>query len=228
MAAGLIAGLMAAPADAQRRRQQPRPVPVEVDYFLRNDSDGCAEEDLELRLEEGSDGANCGSVFSGPVHAISTGLFGDGCALPENPVTRICTIVYTATEGIPFLLNANKEITGMIAVSSTVGVSAGPTQLVIVIRGTTDEEVATEDDEEGDEEEGIEIGRAEVDYIVGPGIHEVEFEIEEIDSDLHRVKFETLTVELYNRGAAPLHGHYRVHDPASFITMPTIEMRRRR
>jgi hypothetical protein len=230
LSAGLIAGLMAAPADAQRRRQQPRPVPVEVDYFLANDEGACGEDNYLLKLEGDGDDTSCGSVWSGPVFAVTSAFFGDGCvgAIPEDPGspvwTRFCPIVYKASEGVPFTLNANGEISGVIEVSSNGG---GPVTLVIIVSGQTDEEVATDEEDEGEEEEGIEIGRTEIDYTTAPGErNEIEFTIDEIDGDLHRTKFETLELMLYNRGIAPLSGHY--HTDSSFITMPTIEMRRRR
>lgn len=206
----LIVGAFMVPAEAAKKKKKkkaPAPVAVDVTYYLRNTADsGCAAESLQLLLEAGDAGGSCGSALSG---ALNEALISTG-DVPGS-------ITYTAAEGIPFVLDASKPITGKIIVLSyrghsanPGGLSAGPTHFVMTLMGTNaaGEELA--------------LGTFESEYIVNPAqqAYEVEFEIE-TPAELDKTEVTSLVADLYNRGFAPLHGFYQVN--TSTIVVPTLQ-----
>jgi hypothetical protein len=155
----------------------------------------------QLKLREATSGASCGNLLSGPGNEalVQTG---------DEPVA----LTYRAVEGVPFLLNARRNVRGTIYVASFAFASAGPTTLVVEVGGTVGNR-------------SVVIAEDEIDYIVTPGTQEVELDIA-IPNRLHNRRFRSLHVELYNRGVAPLHGWYLTNNPGSFLTMPILVRRR--
>lgn len=213
---GLLGGSLVGPVEAKKKKKKKKgPVAVDQTYFLRNTADsGCAAEALQLLLEAGDAGPNCGSTFSGLVNEVLSRAFGGPCA-PATPAGTACgTITYQAGEGLPLVLDASKKITGKIFVMSYRGSSANPGGLTA---GPTTFNMTLRGDSGGEEKQ---IGTFSADYTVTPaqGIYEVPFEIE-VDPKLDKATFTTLFVDLFNRGVAPLHGFYQVN--TSTIVIPT-------
>lgn len=207
---GMVAGSLIGPAEAKKKKKKPKSpppaaVPVDVNFYLRNESTACAEADLKLSVVDGDDNANCGSAFSGPGNEVLVRAGQE----PE-------TIVYTAADGLPFVLNAAKPITGMIGVGSFCCRTSntgfpGPTTLVLKLTGSVGGE--TKD-----------IATASVAYTAAPtpSVQEVKFEMK-VDAALDRAQVASMQLALHNQGVAPLHGFYMTDDPASFFTISTLQ-----
>lgn len=210
LAVGLVGTSMVGPSVAGKKKKKPKqppvatPVATPVTLFFSNTSGGCTAEGYVMVLVEPTEGSNCGSAFSGPVNEA---LVQAG----EAPAT----LTYSATEGLPFVLDATQKITGTIQVMSfTRGeapqpVATGPTTMVAEIFGETGGETKS-------------LGVAELSYTVTPAQKDYPVEIEIAPpGELDKAEFTSLSISLYNRGAAPLHGWYRAVAPASKITVPT-------
>ena len=210
LAVGLVGSSLVGPVSAAKKKKKPKPpvaapVATPVTMFVSNPSGGCTADAYLMVLTEPTEGSNCGSRLAG---------------LPNELLIQAgqapAAIVYNASEGIPFVLDATKKLTGTIQVATTsgvaenpVGLSAGPTTLVIEISGDVGGEIKP-------------LGTAEIDYTVTPTqkVFPVDFEIE-LPSDLDKAKLNTLSVSLYNRGLTVNHGFYRAVEPASKVIVPT-------
>ncbi len=210
LAVGLVGSSLVGPAAAAKKKKKPKPpvaapVATPVTMFFSNTSGGCADDAYLMVLTEPTEGSNCGTRLSG----LPNELLIQAGDIPD-------TIIYNASEGIPFVLDATKKLTGTIQVATTsgvaenpVGLSAGPTTLVVEISGDVGGEIKP-------------LGTAEVDYTVTPTqkIYPVEFEIE-LPAELDKAQLNTLSVSLYNRGLTVNHGFYRTVDPVSQVIVPT-------
>ena len=205
---GLLTGSLAAPVEAaKKKKKKPAPAlqPVPVTLFFSNTSGGCSDDAYLMVLAEPTEGSNCGTLLSGPGNEL---LVRAGQA-PD-------TIVYNAAEGVPFVLDATQKITGKIQVASHSGraenpgsLGAGPTTLVAALTGTS-----------GGEEKDL--GTVEVSYVATPDKKVFEVAVEfEPPAELDKAEFTSLSISLYNRGFAALHGFYRAVAPASNLTIPT-------
>jgi hypothetical protein len=196
----------------------PAPVAVDVTYYLHNDTEGgCAAEAYTLRLAKPEAGTNCGSTLSGAPNEILIGATGEPC--DPSGLAGCGTITFNATEGVPFVLDATKEISGTIMVMSyrgaaenPGGLGAGPTTLVVTLAG----------DSAGETKE---IGTVSVDYTVTPAeqVKKVDFAIQP-DAALNLAEFTSLSMGLYNRGVSPLHGFYQTSTGESLLKVPTMQL----
>jgi hypothetical protein len=204
---GLIGGLAYAPAIAKKKpKPKPKPKQVSVDYFMHRDACGTDADVTSLSVEDGEDGGNaCGSPFAGAGNEFFI-------QIGDVPLSDI----WAATDGIPFTLDASKDITGQITVSSFKGdpanpasLGAGEATLEVVLTGTSGGEVKT-------------IGTGSTTYTVTPDqtAYTSDFTITP-DAALDKVLFESLELTTTLRGPAVLHAFYELEDPASFFTIPT-------
>lgn len=215
LVAGLIVGSLGVSAEAKKKKKK-KPVPTPVNFYLQRVPEGsCAEEaSFSLSVEPGEDNGACGDLLFGAPTEIGHQAGDD----------QFFTTPYRfpAADGVPFVLDATKPLTGTIAVYSTTqaqGVpfpgpaGAGQTTLEVLVTGTSNGEA-------------VEIGNAEVTYDVTPNSHPdpVSFEIT-LDETLNKATFTTLELTLWNRGTSVFHGHYGTGEQ-SFITVPTIKMKK--
>ncbi len=210
---GLVVGSLALPAEAKKKKKKPVPVQTPATFYLRQvEGTACGDEGAYFlsRTDAPDTGSACGSAYYG---------------IPNDAADLAEPTVYPATDGIPFTLDATKEITGLIGVKSRTGLvgnpvdgstvrspvayGAGNTTLNVTISGTTGGEVK-------------QIGTAAVDYAVVPGtdLYEGEFTIQPL-ADLDKAVFTTLDISLYNSGDSVFHGFYTTDDPASNFTVGT-------
>lgn len=202
---GLLGGALVGPVEAKKKKKKKKKAaPVEVTYWFSNTSGGCAAEAYNLVLTEPTEGTNCGSLFAG----LAWG--------PASSAGQASPIVYYAVEGVPFLLDASKKITGAIQVSSrsvqgAVFLGAGQATTVGTVSGTTG----------GDAKE---LGTFESTYSVTPtqGVYEVKFEIEP-PKEFNKTEFTSLEIGLHTEGTSVNHGFYRTANPASSIIVPTLK-----
>lgn len=212
----LVAGTtIPGPARANKKprvRAQPG-----LTFYLRNETEGCADSAWQLRLKAG-DGPDCGRLTSGLANELHASATGDRCDLDLGLFSPTCWLTYVAVEGVPFVLDAKRDVTGMIAVKTfccgdflPVGSGAGPATLVISLAGHT-----------GRDPKPKVIGQTEVEYTELPNqsVYELEFSLEP-DRDLNKARFDTLAIDLWNRGISPMTGFYSTGDPSSFFTIRT-------
>ncbi|MFN2594875.1 MAG: hypothetical protein ABR579_08315 [Actinomycetota bacterium] len=220
---GLIAGSIAAPAYAKKPKKHKKPppvatpVPVDANYYLHQNTcgDAAGDQTTMSTTDDTDAGTGCGAAEAGIITEIYEQT---GVTPPDNPVQNSGpdTTTWTATDGIPFVLDGSKEIKGKIAISDfccgdPVGASAGQATFVATVSGTTNGEVK-------------EIGTATVSYLVTPNQYTtiVDFSIKP-DASLDKASFTTLSLATTIRGETVLHGWYSLDDPSSFITVPTLQ-----
>lgn len=217
----LTVGAIAAPAGAKKKKPKTPPAtgPVQADqtFYLRNETTGCTSDALQLSVVSGTDTANCGSTWAGPANEVVVRAFGDVCpaSIPANPATRFCPITYTAVDGLPFVLDATKEIKGLLGVSmwccggtpQPVGNGVGPITVTVRVKGII-----------GGEEKLI--GATDVTFTALPNqrVYEVEYTIKP-DAALDKATVEGLQFSAFNRGASPMTGHYTTEAPDSAFTI---------
>ena len=222
----LVAGCLLAPATAAKKKKPrkpkppvvaPQPVQTDVNYYLRRSGCGADVNETTLSIVDGpdEDGDDCGAPETGLPTEVMETLGQDPPAAGPLNLGPDATI-WNATDGIPFVLDATKEVRASIALTSyccepdaPVGVSAGKAKLHAVLTGTAD----------GAEKK---IGEATVEYTVTPqtSVYVVEFTIKP-DVALDKLSFTTLALKLTNRGVSYLNGFFSVDDPASLITVGT-------
>ncbi|MDQ3953495.1 MAG: hypothetical protein M3279_11120 [Actinomycetota bacterium] len=214
---GLVAGLMVgalAPAQAGKKKKKPKtpPAPVAVDLkFFLTDADGCTTSENLLSLTHvPSDG--CWYVDSGaPYEAIVQA----GLLTPAD-----LAVTWTATDGVPFTLDATKHVTGEITteggacvvsgVCAPVTLSAGNATLDVVVQGEIDGEMT-------------DLGTFSESFQTIPGTkHTTKVDIT-LDAALDKKQVTNLTVATYIHGPAVLHGTVVLDDPASFVTLPALK-----
>ncbi|MDQ3954906.1 MAG: hypothetical protein M3285_05080 [Actinomycetota bacterium] len=212
LVAGLIVGSLGVAAEAKKKK---KPVPTPVSFYIQKVAEGdCTEEGtLFLSVTPGEDNGTCGSQYYGaPTEAASQAGEDHFFTDPKR---------MAAVDGVPFVLDATKTLTGTITVKSANSLSgttltqlgAGQSTLEVLVTGTSNGEA-------------VELGNAEVTYDVMPGANPepVSFEIT-LDEALNKAKFTTLELTLWNRGASVVHGWYASGDQ-SFITVPTLKKKK--
>lgn len=200
---GLIAGNMGAPAIAKKKKK--KAAPASVTFWLSHESDDCADDAARvLKITESTEGSNCGNLGYGAPYPATNGA---GLSTP---------MTFYTVEGVPFVLDASKPITGTIQVSSR-GVAAGAPVFLGAGQATTKGVLAGTAN--GD---SVELGAFESTYAVTPaaGVYEVKFEVQPA-KDLDKATFSSLEISLHTEGAVVNHGYFRTVDPASSFTVPT-------
>lgn len=204
LSAALVLGAIVMPATdaaAKKKKKKKEPVPVEMVLWF-NAQEGCGGP-LTLRLTEATEGSNCGR---NPFYGAGWGA-GEAAGLATP-------YVFTAAEGLPFVLDGSKPIVATIQVSSyvsaPVGSGVGQTTLVGTLTGSTGGET-------------VELGTVEATYMVTPaqGVYEVPLEFDVKDFD--KKTFTSFEIGLEQRGTSVAHGHYRTVNPASKIAVPTLQ-----
>jgi hypothetical protein len=194
LALGLMAGLVVGSlgvAEAAKRRKIVKFIPTEQSFFLRWDgtADTCGE--AYLSIEDGEDLGNGCEAVAQPAQEVLIAT--------EQGITRD----WPARDGVPFLLNATKPITGTINIFQAVSVGGS---LEIVLSGTTGGEL-------------VEIGTATADVPTTPmDITPVEFEVTPA-AELNKKKFTSFNLNTTQRGVAV--SYIEMEDPTSSLVLPT-------
>lgn len=216
---GLIAGSLVAPAAAAKKKKKKKPpvvvvapVPTDVNFYLHRDK--CVDSNDATTLstsDDADEGDGCGAVESGLItEALTTA--------GQDPSGSVDRVTWEATDGVPFVFDATKDVRGEITMASFKGLSenplglgAGQTKLHIVVSGSVDGATKT-------------IGEATAEYLVTPdkSSYTVTFTIKP-DAALDQVTFTALELTTTVRGASVLNGFYSLDDPASFVTVPTLQ-----
>ena len=190
--AGLVAGSLGS-AEAAKRRKIVKWIPQEKAFFLRWDgtADTCGEP--YLSIEDGEDLGNGCEAIAQPAQELLIAT--------DQGITRD----WPARDGVPFILNATKPITGTINIFQAV--SAGGS-LEIVLSGTTGGEL-------------VEIGTADVEVPTSPmEVTPIEFEITPA-AELNKKNFSSLNLNTTQRGVAV--SYIELEDPTSSFVIPTFK-----
>jgi hypothetical protein len=210
---GLIAG-GAVSADAKKKKKKTKKktvfVATPVTYFLAKPEGGaCA--DVYLSITKGPEGqSSCGNLVWGvPGDAIIAAGGEDQDVQGLNAQNR----AYAAADGLPFIIDATKEVTGQVVVNSYatangMAVGGGAATLEVALVGESGGEEAT-------------IGSTEVEYTAQPGAAPpaVEFTLD-VDDELNKAEFSSLAIVLRNRGMTVAHGFYS-NAGDTFFSLPT-------
>ena len=209
LVAGLIVGSLGTSVEAKKKKK--KFVPTPVSYFIQRVPNGACSDDASffLSVTPGADNGACGNLGYGVIAEATSQIGEDDLISPAY--------VFAAADGVPFVLDATKPLTGKITVKSASAIQGvplaphgvGQTTLQVAVTGTANG-TATE------------LGTATVTYQVTPGSQPppVEFTIT-LDSALNKVSFTTLELRLRNRGASVQHGYYASGNQSS-ITVPTL------
>ncbi len=114
---GLVAGALALPADAKKKKKkQPPLVASELKYFLHWEADGATPEGCTgpryLSLEDKSGDTTCNFAFQPAQEVLA--------ATGQN----LLVYDYAARDGVPFVVDASRKITGQIVLRGTFTVQA--------------------------------------------------------------------------------------------------------
>lgn len=203
---GLIAGSLAAPAMAKKKKpRKPAAVQVDQKFFVRRDDCAGDADNPHLSITDGPDGGNgCGGTVDG---------------LPNEVIGQVdvpATETFPATDGVPFVLDASKDITGSLTYDAFHGDSTNPVGLGA---GVHDVEILLTGTAAGS---SVEVGTASGTYTATPGTDQytVTFTIKP-DAALDKASFETLELTTTVHGAGFFAQFLELDDPASFVTIPT-------
>lgn len=196
--AGLLLGSISVAEAKKKKKKKPTSVPATSTFFLRHESDECSDkEKFTLSLTDGED-YDC-------QYAVNLA----GAAAGYVPDT------YTASDGVPFKLDATEDITGVISIRSYLppaNVGAGLASVTVQLSGTVD----------GEEEEVV-LGEWSIEYTAMPGtVHTFEYEID-VDDALSEKEFTSLSATVAPGGTTVgLHGVIEHDEPPSLINVPTL------
>lgn len=118
VAVGLLAGALIAPADAKKKKKKPptpvvKLVPGELKYFLHYPDDGAGgcTATTHMDLKDSPD-SGCSYTFQAAQEAFAASG------------QELLAYSYPATEGMPFVLDASRKLTGEITLRGTISYQA--------------------------------------------------------------------------------------------------------
>jgi hypothetical protein len=202
---GLIAGSLAAPAMAKKKKpRKPAAVQVDQKFFLRRDDCGGDADNPHLSVVDAPDAGNgCGNYAYGAPNEVIGNV--------DVPFAE----VFPTTDGVPFVLDGSKEIKGSLTydglhgkAENPVALGAGVHHIDIVLTGTVGGT-------------STEVGTASGEFTATPGTDQytVDFSIKP-ESSLDKASFSSLELSLTVRGPGTMASFLEMDDPASFITVP--------
>lgn len=218
LAVALVGGVVAGSAEAAKKKKKPKPpVPtvMQVDQKMYLRGDACTVEARGLSLVDNAD-AECWYTNSGLLHDLRDGK--------PSPAGTDPNITWPALDGIPLTLDATKPITGEITTTGghcPLNLPTGPGCLPMPVSAGNVTFVVKVVGEAGGEQKVI--GEMTDEFAAGPGVvHTTKVSITP-DAALDKTVFETLTLITRVRGNSVFHGVYKLDNPSSFISIPTLQ-----
>lgn len=203
LVAGLVVGSLAAPAAAKKKKPKPPPGPVSVDqkFFLRQDATGCSSSHEHLSLIDGAD-LSCFYTDAGLTYEV------------VNQVEPIATATWAAEDGVPFVFDTAKKITGEITVRGG-DAGAGPMSL-----GQARFDLSVVAEVAGEMKE---IGSVSETWVTTPGdVHVVKLDLT-IDPALAGQQVTAFEIATTMRGVSFGPHTIELDTPASFAIVPTLK-----
>lgn len=212
----LIAGAFAMPATAAKKKKKKKPTVTQVDqtYYMRRATCGADDDMTRLSTLDDAD-ASCWYFDAGILYELIERAAQNGA--PFN--SSVLWEPYPAEDGVPFVLDTAKPITGEITLyggdcvqepaCSPAGIAAGQATFRVRFVAT----IAGEDKE---------LGVYEDTFMATPGsTHTSQVELA-VDPEFQGALLEGLRIEVFRGGIAYGPGGIEYEDPASFITVPTL------
>jgi hypothetical protein len=203
LVAGLVAGSLAAPAAAKKKKKPKPAAPVSVDqkFFLRQDSDSCQTPHTFLSTTDGTD-LSCFYTDAGVMYEA------------VNQVAPVTTADFAAEDGVPFVFDTTKKITGEITIhggdAGAGPVSAGQARFDVVVVAEVGGELK-------------EIGAVSETWTTTPGdVHVVKLDMT-IDPSLAGQTVDTFQIATTLRGASIGPHTIELDAPPSFVVVPTLK-----
>lgn len=207
---GLIAGSLYAPAAAGKKKKKPALVQVDQKMFLGAAGD-CGTVERSLSLADGQD-LECWYVRAGAIHDAGESVPAPAGADPWAE--------WAAADGLPIKLDTAKRLTGEISTAGVcglltnldclpVGMSLGQVKLSVKVTGVTGGQEKT-------------LGEFAEEFTATPGSHHTTMVDLALDPALHGLEFTELSLWTRIGGASVGHGVYKLVDPSSFLTIPTL------
>jgi hypothetical protein len=210
LVAGLVVGSLGAPVEAKKKKKK-KLVPTPVSYYIQHIPEPVCSEETSywLSVTPGEDNGACGN--------LGYGAFAEAAIQAGEGDFLTAPYIFSARDGVPFVLDATKPLTGTITVKSATRIQGQSVAPMGVGQATL--EVLVTATSQG---ETVELGATTVEYLVTPGSQPapVEFEIA-LDEGLNKASFTSLELSLRNRGATVQHGYYGSGNQ-SFVTVPTL------
>lgn len=204
LVAGLVAGSLAAPASAKKKKKpKPPAAPVSVDQklFLRQDAESCQTPHTFLSTTDGAD-LSCFYTDAGAPYEV------------VNQIEPITTADWVAEDGVPFVFDTSKKITGEITIhggdAGAGPMSAGQAEFDLVVLGEIAGEVK-------------EIGTVTETWVTTPGdVHVLKLDMT-IDPTLAGQSVDSFQINTTMRGAAIGPHTIELDNPASWIVVPILK-----
>lgn len=216
LVAGLLAGSLVAPAEAKKKKPKPAaPASVDLKFFLRQDSDACGESHEFLSLTDGTD-LSCAYTGGGAMyeayHQANTNS--DGAVEENVPASPSGKVVWTTEDGVPFVLDGSKHITGEIVLHAWdlngAKPAAGQATFDVSLAGEVDGEMK-------------ELGTVSETFTALPDGAQHTVKIDwTAPADLVGKTITSLTVTTIQRGGAVGPHVIELDAPAAYITVPAL------
>ncbi len=210
---GLVVGSLIGPAEAAKKKKKKpaAPVPVAANFYIRDQVAGC-DDDPILSTEDGPDEYACSFVTNGiPNEALAR-------AGQDPDAYRI-----VATSGVPFVLDATKDITTDFTIRpyqpnaqgqrAPFYVGGGQATLDITVAGTV----------AGAAKEIAKGSATFTNHTVTP-MANIKIALKP-DPTLDKMEVSSLDITVVIRGAAIMTGWFVLDDPASLLTVPTLQVK---
>ena len=208
----LVAGFTGA-AQAKRKKPKPKPaalVSVDQPMYLRGDA--CTQEARALSVADAED-AECFYTAAGLQY--ETGVR-EGLPAPAGSMRDH---TWPARDGIPFKLDATKPVTGEIHTEGGSCPVAGTCSPVTVSAGEVTITVKLIGEANGAEQT---LGEQVDEFSTSPGTQHTTAVSIQPDAALNGLDFTSLTLVTTITGVSVGHGVYKLGEPSSFISIPTL------
>lgn len=209
VALGLLAGALVAPADAKKKKKPPAtPVPVELKFYPHHTPDGATPEGctgayfMDLKGETKDTTCSNSTQVAQEVYA-ATGQ-------------ELVSYTYPATEGVPFVLDASRKLTGEITLRGTFSVNA---KAHLKLSGTVDGDDAVIAEGETGSGNGLASNTAQGVDLPGPAVT-LPIELD-VDKALDKKQVTGLTLVITVRGFH--RGHVDLDRNPTYISVPAFQ-----
>lgn len=221
LAAGLVAGSLLGPAHAKKKKPKPKPpaAPVAVDlkFFLRQDNTSdCTASHEFLSLADGAD-LSCAYTGGGAMYEAyyQANNASEGAVEDNVPVAPSGEVVWATEDGVPFVLDGSKNITGEITIHGADVDGNRPA----AGRATIDVELTGE---VGGEVKDLGATTAEITALPDGADHVIKIDFKP-DTALAGATVTNLTLTTRIRGPQVMLVQIELDTPASFLTIPALQ-----
>ncbi len=206
----VVGGIVAAPAVAKKKKKKaPAATSIPLNFYLRDEVAGC-DDDPFLSVVDGPDERACSYATNGIPNEAAT-------MAGEDPDAY----TFATRDGLPFVLDAAKEITTDFTLRPYQPNAAGTYLPVHAGGGQAILDVAVTGTAEG-ESKVIAEGSANFTNHPASPMANVKMNLKP-DAALDKLEFTTLEITVAVRGYAVMTGWIVLDDPASFFTVPTLK-----